>query len=362
MIEMRSIGTRPPTKAARGHAPWPAGPRLRALTGRSRLLWGLAFLLLSTPALGAPGPRAGSPLLGMDDPAPTAQEKLEARALFKKGLAAFAAQRYPDALAHFNASNRLVPKSVVLYNIAMCHRALFEYSKAIVVFEDYLKQRGMRLPLMKRREVERFIKEMRGKLGHLRLAVEPDGAEVRVDGLRVGRTPLSEPMAIDPGHRVVLISHPEHLPTTLNVNVVSGQLHSKTVRLKQAPRDGRLVITCPVPRCRVQVDGGAPQALPVSLSVPAGDRQLRVEAPGHLAQVLTVPVTGGKTVTRDVLLVADASGPGPGGTEPVPLVRKWWFWTVLSVGLAAVAGTTTGLVLWDQSRTRSNPDFTWRLP
>lgn len=297
------------------------------------------------------------------------QEKREARTLFQRGLRAFSLQRYPDALALFTASYRLVPKSVVLYNIAMCHRALFEYSKAIRAFRDYLARRGAKLPFAKRRQVAGFVKEMEGKLGHLKLVVEPDGAEVRVDGLLVGKTPLAEAVPLDPGRRIVLVSHPARRPATLQLTVVGGQLISMGVRLQQPIEDGRLVLSCGAPRCTVQVEDGPRQSLPITLSLPAGDRRLRVEAPGYLPQAIVVRVISGETVTRQVDLVASGPGFGSGGggrsgggLGEVPIVKRWWFWTVISAAALAVAGTTTGLVLWDQSRARTRADVTWQLP
>ncbi len=62
-----------------------------------------------------------------------------------KGLQSFARQQYPDALALFLASWKIKHKSIVLYNIAMCYKALFQYRRAINAFEQYIKRRGKRL-------------------------------------------------------------------------------------------------------------------------------------------------------------------------------------------------------------------------
>jgi hypothetical protein len=295
----------------------------------------------------------------------TAADKKRARKLFYKGLRAFARQAYPDALAHFNASYRLVKKNVVLYNIAMCHRALFQYTKAIAVFRQYLKRkarRGRPLPWAKRRRIKRYIVQMEKKLGRLKLLVHPKGATIRVDGRLVGRAPLEEPVPVDPGRRVVEISHPGHRTSTLSLNVASGQLVSMGVRLQPQERDGRLVLECSASRCRVRVDGGKPQQLPVTLSLRAGMHHLRVTAPGHLPQRLEVRVLPDETVRREVRLVPAAGAGGGEGGDGTPVVKTWWFWTVISAAVVAV-GTTTGLVVWDQTRERApRTDLTWRLP
>jgi len=298
----------------------------------------------------------------------TAADKKRARALFFKGLKAFARDAYPDALAYFNASYRLVEKSVVLYNIAMCHRALFQYTRAIGAFRRYLRRKarkarkGRPLPWAKKRKIKRFIAQMEKKLGRVKLLVHPEGATIRVDGEVVGRAPLDEPVKVDPGRRTVKITHPGRRTATLSLDVASGQLVSMGVRLQPQHRDGRLVIQCALKQCRVRVDGGKPQSLPVTLSLRAGVHRLRVTAPGHLPQRMEVRVLPDETVRREVRMVPEVAGSTGGDGGETPVLETWWFWTVLSAAVVAV-GTTTGLVVWDQTRERTpRADFTWQLP
>ncbi len=317
----------------------------------------LILLLVGLTLSGAPAPLGAAPRKAPRPRASAAQKK-RARALFFKGLRSFGLRNYPDALARFSASYRLVPKNVVLYNIAMCHRALFEYTKAISAFRRYLDRKGRRLLPFKRRLILRMIASMKKKLGRLKLLVLPEGAEIRVDGRPVGRAPLDAPLLVDPGRRVVEVSLPGHRTATLSITVVSGQLVSMGVSLQPIRRQGRLVLTCAAPRCRARVDQGPLQDLPATLSLSPGTHRVRFRAPGYLAQQMQVRVFPNETVRQDVHLVPGAGGvPGRSGAS---VVKTWWFWTVLSVAVVAV-GTTTGWVVWDQTRDHTRTDLTWQL-
>src|SRR5687768_3777957 len=71
----------------------------------------------------------------------SAQDAAEdARAQFDAGVAAFAEERYADALAAFKAAYELRPHPVVLVNIANCHMELGEPVEASALFERYLRE------------------------------------------------------------------------------------------------------------------------------------------------------------------------------------------------------------------------------
>ncbi|MCA9546745.1 MAG: tetratricopeptide repeat protein [Myxococcales bacterium] len=104
----------------------------------------LAALLaapLPAAATGAPGP---------------AQEK--AQQAYDAGVAAFKAERYGEALKHFERAHKLDPAPELLYNLARCHEMQGRAEKAVEHFELYLA----RVPqAADRDDVERRIKVMR---------------------------------------------------------------------------------------------------------------------------------------------------------------------------------------------------------
>ncbi len=311
----------------------------------------LAAIVLSTclgpPAAAAPA-HAKKPRLSTSD-------KRRARRLFFKGLNAFARQQYPDALALFLASFKIRPKSVVLYNIGNCYKALFQYRRAINTFRRYIRQRGRKLALWRRRQIERIIAAMARRLGRLKLGVSPEGASVRVDGRVVGRAPLASVVLVDPGRRMVEISAPGYRTVRTQVTVTAGQLVSLGIRLQPKALVGKVFISSPVEGARASIDGGPPRPLPLELELSVGSHKVRVGAPGHSSQALTVLVHPGETTRENVGLIPLGLG---GAARPV--YKRWWFWTLVSVAVVA-AGVTTGMLVWDRARGDTAVDLSWQL-
>jgi PEGA domain len=287
----------------------------------------------------------------------SAPEKLRARKLFIKGVRSFARHQYPDALALFLASWKIKPKSIVLYNIAMCYKALFQYRRAITAFRQYIARRGKKLQIWKRRQITRSISRMTKKLGRLKLGVFPAGATVRVDGRKVGRAPLATVVLVDPGRRTVEVAARGYQTIRTEITVTAGQMVSMGIRLQPAVRVGKVVISSRAEGARASVDGGKLKALPLTLELKVGHYKVRVAAPGHSAQLLTVVVRPGEIARHNVGLIPL----GMRRTGSRSVVKKWWFWTLVSVAVVA-AGVSTGMLVWDRTRGGDPIDATWQLP
>jgi len=94
-----------------------------------------------------------------------AQQASTAEGLFRQGGELFLHERYTEALEAYQRSYDLNPVNVVLYNIAMCQRALNRYGDAIDTFERYLSRGGDAIPGDRRQEVRDLIDEMRANAG-----------------------------------------------------------------------------------------------------------------------------------------------------------------------------------------------------
>lgn len=115
-----------------------------------------------------------------------------ARDLFMEGIEAFQDEDYESALQAFRLSYQINPVASVLYNIAMCHRALIQYVDSIDAFERYLADGGERISGGRRQEVEGLMRDMLQLIGRLRFNITPAEASVEVDDVPVelsqGRT------------------------------------------------------------------------------------------------------------------------------------------------------------------------------
>ncbi len=337
-------------------------------------------------------------VLGFSSPVQAGQSGSKARAkeYFFKGISAFKVQNYAVALVWFQRSYKLRPKAVVLYNIAMCHRALFAYLKSIKAFKRYLAMAGSKVRPSKRRKIEGFIQEMMAKLARVVLAVQPSGARILLDGEFKGTAPSNESITLmaSPGTHVLEVTKPGYRSYRRNITVVEGQQTALSVILpKIGPAEGTLILESPVSGAMAIVDRGTPMPLPVTLQVTAGAHNITVTAPGRQPKAMVLSVQPG-AVLRQMIHLKPSDGTGarparpavilprqghptgsgattravprhvtnltpgrrsshesartvpPAAVQPTPArqgpswYKTWWFWT--SVGVAVVAGAALG--------------------
>ncbi len=141
---------------------------------------------------------------------------------FNVGVDLFTSDDYLGALLAFEDSYRLKPKASVLFNIAMCQKALDRYLISLATFERYLSEAGQDLDPDIRKKVNNAIAEMKLKTGKLCVLDAPDQSEVWVDGKIVAKAPIGDPIIVDPGkHAVQVLANGFH-PFNLELHVEPG--------------------------------------------------------------------------------------------------------------------------------------------
>jgi hypothetical protein len=165
-----------------------------------------------------------------------------------------------------------------------------DYPCAYTSFSRYLAEGGSELPADRRDEVQREVTRLQGRVGRLRIVVDRPGAEVSVDDVAVGRTPLAEPVLVAAGR----------------------------------------------PRVQVSLSGYAPVSRVVEV---AGQETANVEI-GLISETPLTVAGGGRAPAVDAAAAESAQAV----SRPVPLAP----WVVTGV-LAAGAGITGALALWSSS-------------
>src|SRR5688572_6027070 len=101
----------------------------------SRFAGLLLTLLMSATPLLARGQEAAAPPATADDP-----KTERARELYKQGVEHVKRERWAEALAAFEASRIERPHATTTFNIALCERALGQYTRARATLSDALDQ------------------------------------------------------------------------------------------------------------------------------------------------------------------------------------------------------------------------------
>ncbi len=153
------------------------------------------------------------------EPSPALEE---AQGRFRQGLQLYAEDDFRAALVEFQRAYELAPSYRILFNIAQVQFELRDYPAALRSFERYLADGGARIADSRRKSVESDIEQLRARIAHLFITANKEGAEVFIDDVLVGTTPLTTNIAVSAGRRKITARLTDYLPTTRVVDVAGG--------------------------------------------------------------------------------------------------------------------------------------------
>ena len=277
------------------------------------------------------------PALSQADDAAAAKEKIE------EGKRLIAEEKYQDALEAFESSYALRPKTWVLFNIAMCNKALHRYTDAISAFKQFLETESDpssttgRLARASLSELERLV-------GKVRLVEAPKGAAVYIDGERVGTAPLKEPLALDPGRHVVRVSKDRFKSLDVEVIVASGSEVEVRADLEQPKAE--LKVACSGEKTVVFVDEASVGPCPYQGSVEAGVHEVKVIEPGKETFIQTVEASAGSTLViavdlKPVIVIKPPTFISDPTVDPKPRGPL----ALQTAGIITVGGGVVGLII-----------------
>ncbi len=136
--------------------------------------------------------------------APVSDEvRKEASARFRRGVELFQEGAFRAALVEFQRAYDIAPDFRLLYNIGQAQVQVQDYLGANRSYERYLADGGSDVDPARREEVETALTALRERVARLVIRVDKEGADVFVDDLRVGTSPMAGTVAVNLGrHRV----------------------------------------------------------------------------------------------------------------------------------------------------------------
>jgi hypothetical protein len=180
-----------------------------------------------------------------------------------------------------------------------------------------------------------------GRLAHIELSSALPGADVYVDGERIGKTPLDASITVVPGTRSVRVARRGYVAAEQSVVLGDGARAALTLNpvldATLLPREGgALQLASSEPLSVVSVDGVPHGVIDGALHLPSGPHRVHVERGGFMAAERDVSVPLGATVHLPVVL------------EPTPATRAAYIeraqhqrrvrGAMLGVGAAALIG------------------------
>lgn len=188
---------------------------------------------------------------------PSAAQETEADASYKQhmsnGVKLFQDRNLTAAIAEFQAAYRAKPKASPLINIALCHKGLFHYPKAIGALETALAKHGDAMDPDDKRAAEEAIAEMSALLAHVTVTVSPKHATLSIDGEDQPRGITEKPVPLGPGPHTFRARAEGHASVERSISVASGD-KSQAVSLALVPDKGFVRIRANDAKTSIAVD------------------------------------------------------------------------------------------------------------
>ena len=181
----------------------------------------------------------------LDLEGPEAEAKDRARELFQKGVAAYRAGRYYEAVELFLETQRIYPDTQLCFNVARAYENLGNTSAALRYYRDDLRQADRPSDGEEVKAKVRKLEQLLSERGAQQLTVlsQPEAATVLLDGKPVGVTPWTGETY--PGKHRLALRLDAH---TAQEQVIEVQAHtSRDVTLILVPEPSKPVVVAPPP-------------------------------------------------------------------------------------------------------------------
>lgn len=146
----------------------------------------------------------------------------EARQRYENAVKLYEDGAYDASLVELNRAAELRPSYKLYYNIGQVRFAMHDYAAAMDAYRQYLEKGGDKVPAARREQLKKELETLAQRVAKLNIEADVSGAEVFIDDVSVGVTPLAAPVVVNSGIRRIALRHPDYLPQVRRVNIAGG--------------------------------------------------------------------------------------------------------------------------------------------
>jgi hypothetical protein len=291
----------------------------------------LALALAAAALAGAGSARADAP------PSASAESaKLsEAQRRFQRGVELYREGDSGAALVEFKRAYELVPSYKLLYNLGQVAYQRHDYAAALRYFRQYLGEADNSIPIERQREVAGEITELEQRVGRLMVETPESGADVFIDDVMVGTTPLRGPVLVNSGSRKVALIAGGGAHVTRVIDVAGGE-----IRRVSFPGFAQTAPAAPPAAATA-----APPAPAGPIASPAPRAADALNLASAATQVAAAQAAAPVTTTH---AAATVTAPGSGSGSARPSTFPWKAWTL--TGVLAAGAAATGVIAYMNKR------------
>lgn len=159
----------------------------------------------------------------------TDDARARAQVLVKRGARAYRQAQYQEALVDFRKAYGIFPSPKLLLNLGQAHQGLGHPIEAIDFFEQFLEL-APDAPEPAIAEAKRSLAALVPQVGQLLVEGPAPGAEITLDGRKIGSSPLQHPVRVLPGRHQVAATMAGGSAATKTIEIQAGL--SETVVLR----------------------------------------------------------------------------------------------------------------------------------
>lgn len=177
-----------------------------------------------------------------DAAAPSEVDIAEAARRYDMGLKLYAEGEFRQAVIEFERSYKITTDYRVLYNIGQVRIQLGNYARATGALNDYLKQGGDKISEDRKKAVEADLEMLASRTGHVRIVANIAGADIVVDDISVGQSPLPEAVLLDAGEHRVTAKKTGYDARVQQFTLAGKDSMMVEIKLEKLPEGGQKVI------------------------------------------------------------------------------------------------------------------------
>jgi hypothetical protein len=207
----------------------------------------LVVFAVDARAQDAPPPAPAPPDQASSPPPPTPNDAAleKAKDLFRQGVTLLGAGDTERALDLFLRSRAAFPSAKNTTNAAICLDQLGRYDEALELYEEVLTKFASDLDESDRAAIAPAMATLRQKVGSVDVSANVDGASIVIDGRARGTLPLTTPIRVLAGKRLVRVVKSGYVTSEKTVEVKSGETLRIDARLEPLAQAGLLRVEDP---------------------------------------------------------------------------------------------------------------------
>lgn len=174
--------------------------------------------------------------------APSEEALAEAARRYDMGLKLYSEGEFRQAVIEFERTYQITSDYRVLYNIGQVRIQLGNYARATGALNEYLKMGGDKIAADRKKAVEADLEMLASRTGHVRINANVAGADILVDDLSVGQSPLSDAVLLDAGEHKLTAKKSGFDARAVQITLAGKDSMLVEIKLEKIPEGGSRTI------------------------------------------------------------------------------------------------------------------------